>query len=131
MIRGFGVTRLYLSHVREGLSELASESLQRRLWLASEGPLVGSLDEAVAQTYDDSGLSGVLDSPTTDSALGPEAVSLLGKLSEALWRARALCRVDGGLSVEALISSAEMDEVRSLAGSALRAVDASEVSGGE
>lgn len=108
--------RLYDSILREGLSELESESTQRRLWLASGGPEVGSFDEAVAHTYDDSGLSDVLASQASGEILSSDAEALLVELDEAL------LAVDRDLSVECLIGSAQMEKVRSLAGAALRAL---------
>lgn len=109
-----------MSHLREGLSELASEPLQRRLWLASEGPTVGSFDEAVARTYDDSGISDIVARPTPGAALEPQLADMFHRLTDAL---RA---VDRNLAVEDLIESPAMARVRSLAAATLRALDARE-----
>ncbi len=65
---------IYVGHVREGLTELASRAIQQRRWLSSGGPEIGSLDEAVSQTFDDSGLGDVLEKPMAVDGLGAEAV---------------------------------------------------------
>ena len=106
--------RIYLSHVREGLAELASEELQRQLWLSPEHP--SSFVEAVARTYDDSGLGDVLDEPLAVEEIGPTAVGLLQELS------RALASVYWTVDEAALISSPEMLKIRPLAAAALNAL---------
>jgi hypothetical protein len=45
---------------------------------------ISSLDEAVAQNYDDSGVSDVLGSSKAEEALGPEVPELLRELAEAI-----------------------------------------------
>jgi hypothetical protein len=109
--------RIYTSNLRNGLTQLASEPLQRRLWLATGGPEVGSFHEAVAQTYEDSGLSDVLDSPSVDKALGSELAELLRELAEAI------SSVETDRPVQDLIASPDMNRVRSLAEAASRAVE--------
>jgi hypothetical protein len=104
--------KIYLEHVREGLAELASDELQHRRWLASGGPEVSSFDEAVAQLYDDSGLSDVLDTPAASEMLGAPAAELLREL------AAMLPSVNRRLAVDALIESPQMASVRSLAAAA-------------
>jgi hypothetical protein len=104
---------IYINHVREGLAELASEALQTQLWLASDGPWIGSFDEAVEQTYSDSGLGDALDKSLAAEIVGVEAVKLLLNLR------RALHSVDRTLKVEDLIASPAMREVRRVAKGAL------------
>lgn len=110
--------RIYLGNLREGLEELASEAEQRRLWLATGGPEIGSFVEAVSGAFDDSGLSDDLDTPRADAELGAEAAERLRALD------RALGAVDADLDEEALIDSPEMAEVRALAQAALDALPA-------
>lgn len=117
------MTRLYVGHLMEGLSELASESDQQRLWLAARGPRVGSFDEAVARTYDDSGLSEFLGSPSPEAPLELEAIIVLRQLADALRL------VDRDASVEELVTSREMDKVRFLADAALQAIERTTVRG--
>ena len=108
---------IYINHVREGLAELASEALQTQLWLASEGPRIGSFEEAWEQTYDDSGLGDALDKSLAAETVGVEAVKLLLELH------RTLHSVDPTLKVEDLIASPAMQEVRRVAMAALDAIE--------
>jgi hypothetical protein len=77
---------------------------------------MSSFVEAVAQTYDDSGLGDVLDTPLAVEEIGATAVDLLQELS------RALASVDWAVDAETLISSPQMLQVRSLAAAALHAL---------
>lgn len=110
------MAQIYINHVREGLAELASERRQGHLWLATEGPEIGSFDEAVEQTFDDSGLGDVLEKPVAVQALGAKAVRSLQELE------RALSSVDRTLDTEDLIDSQSMENVRVLAAAALDAI---------
>lgn len=109
-------TKIYLAALREGLTELASEELQRQLWLSSDGRGVSSFDEAVSRTYDDSGLSVALEKGDAAERLAPQAVECLQQLR------RALQSVDRSLAVEKLIASKGMTTVREVAKSALDAM---------
>jgi hypothetical protein len=119
------VTIIYVNHVREGLAELASEELQRKLWLPSEDPRIGSFEEAVEQTYTDSGLGDALDKGLAVEALGSEAVALLQQLD------RALRSVDTARDVADLIMSPAMQDVRRLALAAGNAIEGAEPAPGE
>jgi hypothetical protein len=61
--------------VRDGLRELSSLEMQRRLWLSPGEPEWSSLEEAACQLFDDSGLDVAFDkretvfSPTADTQL--------------------------------------------------------------
>jgi hypothetical protein len=47
--------------VEQALRELADQAMQTRLWLASSGPEIASLDECQCTLFDDSGLGDALD----------------------------------------------------------------------
>jgi hypothetical protein len=49
--------------VEQALRELADETTQTKLWLASSGPEVSSLTECRCQLWDDSGLGAALEKP--------------------------------------------------------------------
>ncbi|HEV7928408.1 MAG TPA: hypothetical protein VGR14_23850 [Verrucomicrobiae bacterium] len=49
------------SKVIDFLEELSDEQFQRSVWLASSGPEISSLTEAICGLFDDSGLSIALD----------------------------------------------------------------------
>jgi hypothetical protein len=86
------------------------------LWLPSDDPRISSFEEAVAQTYDDSGLSIALDKSMAAEVVGAEAVARLEDLL------RVLHSVDSDCPVEDLIASPEMEEVRGRAAAALAAL---------
>jgi hypothetical protein len=98
-------------HVEEALSELADEALQRRLWTSSESP--ASYTEAVEQLYTDSALGDALE---RGSAFSPRTDELLSRLD------KALRRVDGHRSPEAVIADPLVAEVRVLAAEALNSL---------
>jgi hypothetical protein len=106
--------KVYVSLVREGLTQLASELLQRQAWLSAADP--SSFIEAVCQTYDDSGLDVALEKSEAAEYVGVEAVERLQQLS------RALNSVDQSQHVESLIASDDMAAVRELAQAALDAI---------
>jgi hypothetical protein len=69
----------------ECLKELADESFQRRVWLASSGPEVSSFDEAVCGLFDDSGLGRSLEtqSPIFNAAIDKSLGELDSLVTEA------------------------------------------------
>jgi hypothetical protein len=58
---------VYRTVVVQALSEIADRAYQEKVWLASAGPEVGSLVEAVSQLFDDSGLADALGKRTVFS----------------------------------------------------------------
>jgi hypothetical protein len=111
------VPRVYVNHVREGLAELASEARQRELLAGESGSADRFVRIAVAQTFDDSGLSDELDRTAAVDVFGDEAVGLL--------RETRSCgpRGDHTLPVNNLIDSVAMERVRALTADALDAVE--------
>jgi hypothetical protein len=55
------MTRIVDELVEHALRELADESSQRQLWLATTGPTVSSFTECISRLLDDSGLAMALD----------------------------------------------------------------------
>lgn len=100
--------------VREALEELADAAYQRRVWTASEGPEVGSLTEAIARLFDDSGLGDAMASGM--DVYGVEAAGLLRKL-DAL-----LSELDDGRPPESILHDGRIEEVRRLSASLARAL---------
>ena len=109
--------RVLVAHVREALEELSDRAMQRDLWLASEGPRVGSFVEAVEQLYDDSGLIDVLHDGRADEELGPQAANLLRELVAVLESID-----DRTVGPAELIDSLAMERVRTLAREALNVI---------
>ena len=55
------MSKVFVSKILECLREMEDKSFQQRVWLASSGPEVSSITEAMCQLYDDSGLGDELD----------------------------------------------------------------------
>ena len=110
---------LYRSNLLAGLTELSDVDFQRRVWLADSGPEVSSFDEARCHAYDDSGLSTLLEKPPAEveKELGLKTPQLLREL------AAKLAKVNTAKPVAELIESAEMDQVRALAGQARHIIE--------
>ena len=104
--------RVFHQTVREALSELSDRAYQERVWMASEGPEVGSLTEAISGLYDDSGLGRALD--RGQEVYGPQIDNLLVELR------RLLKRVDDRRAPMAILQDPQMNRVRNLASDILR-----------
>lgn len=104
---------LNINDVIESLEELSDMDLQLKLW-RSPGGQVSSYVEAVEQLFTDSGLSLLLHKNKT--GLGSNCEKLLTELEGKL---SSVKRTE---SAEALISSREMEAVRSKATEALTAI---------
>ncbi len=93
--------------VEDALRELADESFQRQVWLASRGPLVGSFTECCCQLWDDSGLGDALDRRHRVYS---------GPLDERLRALHALLRrIDERRAPEAILQDPRLAEARSAA----------------
>lgn len=110
---------IYVDHIREGLTELASEDLQYAVWVDPDDARVGSFVEAICQVWDDSGLSRALEKEpeAVQEMLGSDAVQRLEELD------RACLAIDQRLDDAVLIPSPAMDKVQRLAAAALDAID--------
>jgi len=93
-----------------GLEELASEKEQERLWLGNAEGEMSSFEEAVCNTFDDSGLSKTLESKTASANYPSEFTKLVGKLSQAIGRIDA-----NSITPRELIDSDALVEVRECA----------------
>lgn len=102
--------------VREALAELADEAYQREIWLASEGPRVGSLLEATERLFDDSGLSDALDRAGSHVIDEP--------IDAGLRRLRRMLKplADSNLPVPDVLATRQMAEARALAAKVLFAL---------
>lgn len=98
--------------VQDALTELRDETYQRRVWTAAEGPEVGSLTEAVARLYDDSGLSDAFRAGR--NVYGPHVDGSLREFS------RLLRKIDAHRAPEEILQDPLLEEVRRRAGSILR-----------
>jgi len=103
--------------VTSALTELADESRQRRLWLASEGPEVSSFAECVSRLWDDSGLAAALDSGAP--AFGADIDDELRELRELLREINpnsppAVILEDRRLSAARFAARTLLDELRRL-----------------
>ena len=107
---------IYPHLVKEALAELADTSYQRRVWLASAGPVVGSFDEAVCQLYDDSGLGDALErgSGRVFSAEIDEALTALG--AQLQWF------TDRTLHPEEILADKRFEDIRGSSGQILFAI---------
>jgi hypothetical protein len=88
------------------LRELSDEVFQRKAWLASAGPTVSSFAEQISQTFDDTGLSDVLDSGQRPAELSEEAYLALKDLD------RAVRQIDQSAAPRNLLKDPRMREVR-------------------
>ncbi len=95
------------------LQELSDAEFQRRAWLASEGPAVSSFSEQVCQTFDDTGLSDVLDAEECPPEFDDWTFSALKDLDSAV------SRVDQSAPSERLLQDPRVKEVREIAARAL------------
>jgi hypothetical protein len=110
------MSRIGLHLVREALSEIADEAYQCEIWLASDGPRVGSLLEATERLFDDSGLGDALaraGSPAFDEPIDDG----LRRLRQVLMRLS-----DSNLTVADVLADRRMVEARALAAKALFAL---------
>lgn len=100
----------------EALQELSDAEFQRHAWLASEGPVVSSFSEQVCQTFDDTGLSDVLDSQECPPELDEQTFATLKDLDSAV------TRVDQLAPPERLLHDPRVLHVREIAARALALV---------
>ncbi len=110
------MTHIGLHLVREALAEVADEAYQREIWLAGDGPRVGSLLEATERLFDDSGLGDALEragSPAFDESID----SRLRRLRQVLMRL-----ADSNVTVAEVLADRRMVEARALAAEALFAL---------
>ena len=107
---------VYKNNVVTSLRELADESTQRRLWLASEGPEISSFTEAVCQLFDDTGLGDDLEKRVP--VFSPEVDTALSHLGSLLGRIEAR-----NITTTALIESIPMQEVRRIAAAILQSIE--------
>lgn len=101
--------------VKESLAELADVSYQERLWFGDAGELIGSLDEAMSQLFDDSGLGAALDAGTADSPVFEPAIDANLRQLDRLLQQLA----QGLRSPSELMADERMQTVRGLASTAL------------
>jgi len=95
------------------LQELSDAEFQHRAWLASEGPVVSSFSEQISQTFDDTGLSDVLDAEECPPDFDEQTFSALKDLDSAV------SRVDQTAPPHRLLKDPRVKEVREIAARAL------------
>lgn len=100
------------------LRELADREFQEAVWLGRDPGSVSSFTEVVCGAFDDTGLSDALEAGEAEKELGRAISLLIGKLEEALKG------VNKELSVEQLVASWPMSEVRSLSGQLITLLEA-------
>lgn len=100
--------------VESALRELADETHQREMWLASTGPEVSSFTECISRLWDDSGLSEALDRP--QSVYSPEIDQRLRELRTLL------TGFDDSRSPEEILRDPQLDRARSMASALLEAL---------
>jgi hypothetical protein len=108
------MTRVSVSKITDCLRELADKDFQRKVWLASSGPKISSLEEAVCGLYDDSGLQGEMDRAHT---VFSETID--GKLAVL---GNKLLAIDSYRHPSEIIEDPKMDEVRMLAAELLNVI---------
>ena len=99
------------------LRELAAKDYQQRVWLASTGPEVSSLTEAICGLFDDTGLGDFLEKKGS-VAFTEEIDERLRMLYRLAVDASHLFR-STSMSIPARIEHPKMDEVRRVAASIL------------
>jgi hypothetical protein len=100
------------------LRDWCDEALQRRTWLAADGPEISSFIELVCQTFDDTNLEACIEADLRPAELTDEAFAALKELS------RAVMEVDAGRAPAELLADPQVAEIRALAGAALKRIDA-------
>lgn len=100
----------------EALQEFSDAEFQRRAWLASEGSVVSSFSEQVCQTFDDTGLSDVLDAHDCPPELDEQTFATLKDLDSAV------ALVDHAAPPERLLQDPRVQDVREIAARALALV---------
>lgn len=106
------MTRVLHTLVREALAELSDAAYQERVWTASDGPEIGSLTEAVARLFDDSGLGDAL--AGNQEVYGAVADEMLRDLDARL------SQIDEGRSPSSIIADPEIEGIRLVAAALLR-----------
>ena len=99
---------LNMEGILRGLEELSNQSEQKRLWagIGNDGEEISSFAEAVCWTFDDSGLSMLLERGGISERIPPAQIENLRQLS-------LLCKsIPSQLSPEEEISHPIMAEVR-------------------
>jgi len=109
--------KVNIAMLKECLRDLSDEEFQKRVWLLGAGPEESSFSELISQTFDDTGLSDVLDSPNFVNEVGGVAVQRLHELD------KEISDLDQTLSPSQLIMHPKMKLVRELALKALEALD--------
>jgi hypothetical protein len=95
------------------LEELGDRSFQERTWLGWQGTEMSSFAEQVSQTFDDTGLSVVLEKGSLARTVGQEAARALEDLSAAV------DRVDQSLPPVVLLDDPAVEQARVCARQAL------------
>lgn len=108
------MTRVVHDLVEDALRELADESSQRDLWLASGGPLVSSFIECTSRLWDDSGLADELDR---------QNIVYTAAIDERLRDLREVLRgIDGSRAPLAILDDPSLRRARSMAQNLLRSL---------
>ena len=113
---------IYIDNLKQCLKTLSNEELQRISWLegnhrAPQEEGIPDIAELVCQTFDDTGLSSILDSPNAQNVLGQEAVVALRKLDQAV------SKIDFSMPPQEMMSHPTMIELRRFAKEALVALE--------
>jgi hypothetical protein len=106
------MSKVYHDHIKDGLRELSSLDMQRRLWLSTGEPEWSSLGEATCRLFDDSGLDVAFDKRET--VFSPEADTQLRRLGA---RIRS---IDMMRPPSDIIEDSAMEQVRATARQLLR-----------
>ena len=96
--------QVYHDQIRDGLRELSSLEMQRRLWLSTGELEWSSLEEATCRLFDDSGLEVAFDKGET--VFNPEADKQLRRLGAQLQS------IDMTRTPSDLIEDPAMEQVR-------------------
>lgn len=104
------------NHVLWGLEELADRKQQERLWLDRSIEQASTFEEAVSQTFDDTGLAELLDSTDKKDALPIQLITLLLKLRSEL------TKIDTEQTLAEIVGDPKMEIVRELSSKAIDAI---------
>lgn len=106
------MSEVYHNNIREGLRELSSLEMQRRLWLSTGEPEWSSLGEATCQLFNDSALGDAFDKGET--VFSPDADTHLRRLRAHLQS------IDMTRPPSDIIEDPAMEQVRATARQLLR-----------
>jgi hypothetical protein len=89
-----------------GLEDLSDRKAQERVWLGNSATEMSSFEEAVCATFDDSGLSDVLNSKLKILSLSAEFLEKVTRLE------KAIRKIPDQIAPMAVINHRAMEEVR-------------------